>query len=385
MVQRIPRFSASRPFKIVFYAINGTGLGHLTRQLNIARALRKLLDQYGVPHQIEFLTTSDADHLASDFLVTKLPSKTSYKQRGLSVKQYNSRAKTLVSIYLAQLNPDWLVVDTAPQGAFNEISFIREHCRFLALIDRDKDPEVANSRVIVKHKKLYDLIVAPELESDDPRAVCVGKVHGFDPDRALTKEQVRTHFSLQPEERLIYLSAGGGGDETAGQSIQQILEYFSNQQNTRVLVGYGPLYKGDICYQPHVIPYQGGKINRYFAGVDFAISAAGYNSFEELMAARVPTVFYAQAKGMDRQDLRALNGANNGWNLFWQQQPLTELLQQLEQNSEKICAALASRPEQRGAEKAAIEIIRQTALRMPGEFRFIDQVNDQSLNDKEFA
>ena len=72
--------------------------------------------------------------------------------------------------------------------------------------------------------------------------------------------------------------------------------------HARVIVGYGPLYKGVIHYaNRQAIPFTGTRVNRYFAGVDLAISAAGYNSVEELQAANVPTLFYGLEKGFDDQ------------------------------------------------------------------------------------
>lgn len=387
MTHQLPRFSANRPFKVVFYAINGTGLGHLTRQLNIARALRSLLDEYGVIHQIEFLTTSDAAQVANDFLTIKLPSKTRFKRQGLSVKRYNSRAKMLVSTYLSQLSPDWLVVDTAPQGAFNEIGFIREYCKYLVLIDRHKDEAIANSRTILKHKKLYSLIIAPEHQSEDPTARCVGKIHGFNPLKALKKQEVRTYFGLQLRQQLVYISAGGGGDETADKSLDSLIKALLSRPNLKLLVGYGPLYQGRIHYHERIIPCQEGEISRFFYGVDFAISATGYNSFEELIAAEVPTIFYAQPKGMDRQDLRAAQGEANGWCLFWQHQSLEYMLNLLEQKYGQLKHSLKQRPSQQGAYLAALEILDYTAMMMPGEFIFASTLREQAsipLN-REFA
>ncbi|MGI0117678.1 hypothetical protein [Zooshikella sp. RANM57] len=378
MTHQLPRFSANRPFKVVFYAINGTGLGHLARQLNIARALRSLLDDYGVIHQIEFLTTSDASQVANDFLTIKLPSKTRFKRQGLSVKRYNSRAKMLVSTYLSQLNPDWLIVDTAPQGAFNEIGFIKEYCKYLALIDRHKDEAIANSRTILKHKKLYSLIIAPEHQSEDPTVRCVGKIHGFNPHKALKKHEVRAYFRLQPEQQLVYISAGGGGDETADKSIDNLIKTLLSRPNLKLLVGYGPLYQGHIHYHERVIPCQESQISRFFYGIDFALSAAGYNSFEELLAAEVPTLFYAQPKGMDRQDLRATQGEANGWCLFWRHQPLDDMLDLLAQKHTQIKHNLTLRPSQQGAYLAALEILDYTAMMLPGEFVFANPLREQA-------
>jgi UDP-N-acetylglucosamine:LPS N-acetylglucosamine transferase len=55
---------------------------------------------------------------------------------------------------------------------------------------------------------------------------------------------------------------------------------------------------------------------RWFAAFDFCLSAAGYNSFAELLAHRLPTIFVPNDHpSMDRQDLRARYAHRNGLGL----------------------------------------------------------------------
>jgi predicted glycosyltransferase len=50
----------------------------------------------------------------------------------------------------------------------------------------------------------------------------------------------------------------------------------------------------------------------YYAAFDFAVSAAGYNSFHELLSARMPTVFIPQERGFDDQLRRAETAYQSG-------------------------------------------------------------------------
>ena len=65
--------------RIVCYAINGAGLGHLTRLVSVGRWLRRFVTLLeNQPPEIFFLTSSDAsDFLAqAGFASFKIPSKT---------------------------------------------------------------------------------------------------------------------------------------------------------------------------------------------------------------------------------------------------------------------------------------------------------------------
>jgi UDP:flavonoid glycosyltransferase YjiC (YdhE family) len=55
-------------------------------------------------------------------------------------------------------------------------------------------------------------------------------------------------------------------------------------------------------------------VPRYLAAFDLAVSAAGYNSFHELLSLAVPTVFVPNENPMmDAQELRALWAERQGW------------------------------------------------------------------------
>jgi len=81
--------NCNNPLKIMFYAINGTGLGHLSRLLNLAREARSVLHAMDLKADFQFLTTSEASQACFDFPVYKLPSKTLLSQSDGSNKAYH--------------------------------------------------------------------------------------------------------------------------------------------------------------------------------------------------------------------------------------------------------------------------------------------------------
>ena len=83
--------------KLLFYAINGTGLGHLTRLLAVARSCREMAAAMGLESDIRFLTSSEASEVVWDFPVYKLPSKTVARTARVPVDQFESSSKLAVS------------------------------------------------------------------------------------------------------------------------------------------------------------------------------------------------------------------------------------------------------------------------------------------------
>jgi len=82
-----------------------------------------------------------------------------------------------------------------------------------------------------------------------------------------------------------------------------------------------------------LIPLVDPDVSRFFLGLDAALSAAGYNTYEELLAAGVPSLFYAQQKGIDVQAERiadgkaaGLHGELTGFDPILVQSKLEELL-----------------------------------------------------------
>lgn len=358
--------------RLLFYAINGTGLGHLTRLLNIARAMRELSQALSLDCQIQFLTTSEASHIAHDFPVFKLPSKTVLKACGVTSRQAAAQSKLIISNVMASLRPDLLVVDTVAEGSFKEFLFIKDSARKTVLIERHVDSKVAVNPSRLTHCALYDRILVPDHESQRHRYVkspliqskrrFVGRIEGYRQatEYTWTRSQVCETFSIDPDKFILYISAGGGGDKNSSADLTAILDALSVDDRLVLLVGYGPLYRGPKVYRHNVIPLTEGGVRQYFGGLDGAISAAGYNSYHELLDHEVPTLFFAQKKGWDRQDLRIEMGLKEAWHgqlksldRSYIQSKVSQLL--TDDSQAQYRQALSLRAKGQGALRAAVE------------------------------
>jgi UDP-N-acetylglucosamine--N-acetylmuramyl-(pentapeptide) pyrophosphoryl-undecaprenol N-acetylglucosamine transferase len=357
---------------MAFYGINGTGLGHVSRLLNIAREAREILHVLGLGADFRFLTTTEAPQVAWDFPVWKLPSKTVVSAMDTDSAEYAASSQFLISNVMGMMRPELLVMDTMPQGSFGEFVMLRTFCRHAAFINRHKGEAQATDPVHLAHLPLYDLILTPDSvrqcdryvipDAVARRNIFTGVIHGFRAEEAMTRDAVRAHFGVAPRQTVIYISAGGGGDRHAEAECTALVDTLSADPNYFLLVGYGPLYRGVKRYARNVIPLTDCDARVFFPGVDVALSAAGYNTYEELLAAGVPTAFYAQVKGMDRQDERVALGVHRGWHHHLGDfDPLTirETAEGLTTAAARlqIADALGDREQSAGALRAALELL----------------------------
>lgn len=374
--------------KVVFYAINGLGLGHLSRCQAIARKLRTLGQMLGEPMDISFLTTSDADWVVQGFPVYKFPSKSVFQGQPGAAKRYVSGAKLMLSNMMAWLRPDVLVVDTQSQGAFAEFHFLRDYARHCVLIERHKLSDQAESAIHQSHLKLYDEVLVPDDEDQGARyhfpvevsPRFVGRVCGYDENEAWEPQRVRDHFGLRNGQRLVYVAAGGGGDPAAAEERRALVTQLRAIPEVVVLTAMGPLSLEEGLYsleRVHSVREPG--IWRYFRGVDLALSAAGYNSYEELLAAGVPSLFYPQVRGLDDQDGRIAIGEEAGWHGRLDRERVVDQVRAVLDGTEIIDGSLAERRPAQGALQAAGRIFEQGLVEVPLETRLILEAAEIAL------
>jgi UDP-N-acetylglucosamine--N-acetylmuramyl-(pentapeptide) pyrophosphoryl-undecaprenol N-acetylglucosamine transferase len=365
--------------KYVFYAINGTGCGHIMRCNNIARELYLLSQAIKIKADIRILTTSEADTI-SDFLTYKIPSKTIINQSDADNATYIADGSMFVLNIMSSFRPDVLIVDTIPQGSFDEFLMLRTQAKSTVFINRHKNEEVAGSISNQNAMDLYNLILTPDTPDQANRYIFntrtklknrfVGRVHGYNPNTALNSEELKAYFDIPDEHKVIYISTGGGGDKTTNEKLKLLIQSLKILPDVTLIVGYGPLYKGDKVYARNVIPITETNVSRFFGGIDYAFSAAGYNSFEELLSAKVPTVFYPLQKGFDLQDERIKIAQGLGLCLFTNELESTQNIQNLYNKLTQIEVALKNamnlRSYQSGATSAAFNILKSRLIKSDG-------------------
>lgn len=308
-----------RSLTVVAYAVNGAGLGHLTRVLAVLRWMRRIARCAGTRLDAYVLTTSEASDLAlrEGFAAFKLPSKTAIRDAEIPKEDYLRLARQWIWHSVGLLKPDILLVDTFPGGTFGELGPVLDVPAKKVFIHRAVKDDFARLDGYRAFLPQYDRIIAIE----EPSAVPTGLYDGFEwrvrtvgpillrgCDELHTRADARRRLGIPDGAFAVWVGAGGGGDHTAERTLRSIAGYFSERNDCHLVIGAGPLYRGEPLRDRNITWHTEPLASLDFPGLDAAISAAGFNSFYELLNAGIPSAFFAQEKIADDQ-LRRIQAA----------------------------------------------------------------------------
>lgn len=303
--------------RLLFYAVNGLGLGHVTRLLAIARQVRARCPGA----QILFITASEADAVIykEGFAALKLPSKTIAGATRLRPQTYAKLVQTVTWNAVAAFNPAALVVDTFPAGAMQELLPLLRWEMRRVFVYRVQQPEKARDPYFQNTLALYDLAVIPHSEggqdmplpSETP-GVWTGDILIRTRDEALPRAEARARLGLSSEGRVLYVTFGGGGDAELHESLAVAFEALGGADWT-LAVANAPL---DPRARPP-LPPNARWVSDYpmaecFAAFDGAVSAAGYNSVAEILHHGLPAVLLPFPRGVDDQFARVREAVDAG-------------------------------------------------------------------------
>ncbi len=292
--------------RVVSYAINGRGMGHLVRQLAILRQIRRLTGVLGIPCEAWVLTSSEADTLArrEGIPSLKMPSKAMLRDAGMDPTRYLSIARTWVLQTLATLAPDLLMVDTFPAGSFGELALALELVPHRVLVARRVREEFAADPAYRALLPLYETVITPD-------AGGVGPISIRERAELLPRAQAREQLGIMGDQRAVYVSVGGGGDLDAAVLLPRLVRQVHGR-GWHVVVGAGPLYEGPEVRGPGITWLSRYTPLELLTGVDAAVASAGYNTFHELMSVGIPTVFLPLSRIADDQHERAQRAVEAG-------------------------------------------------------------------------
>lgn len=291
--------------RILSYAINGRGMGHLVRQLAILRQVRRLCALLDVRAECWVLTSSEADTLArrEGFPAIKIPSKAMLRDGGLDPHPFLATIRSTVLQAVSSLRPDLLIADTFPGGSVGELIPVLELVPHRVLVARKVRQQLEQDDGWQALLPLYQRTVEPDDRGTGPILIR---------DRAelLDRDAARAALGCG-DQRCVYLSLGGGGDLAAPGTLPRLTRSLRDS-GWHVVVGAGPLYQGEEMRGPGITWLSRTVPMELLPGVDAAVAAAGYNTFHELMHVGVPTVFLPQPRIADDQAARAQRAEDAG-------------------------------------------------------------------------
>jgi UDP-N-acetylglucosamine--N-acetylmuramyl-(pentapeptide) pyrophosphoryl-undecaprenol N-acetylglucosamine transferase len=311
---------SERALRVLSTANDGLSLGHATRSLAIARALRRAAAARELELELLMVTTSTAD-IADDVASVRLPHPASARAGGLSDGTRRRVARAAIDGIAEAFGPDLIVVDTFPSGPHGELAGLLRIDSKRALVRRHVREERARDDALTAGIERFDLVVAaddPEPYALDVQRVPVARVPPIVLEgEALSRSEARAALRIPLEARAILVACGGGGDGDAVARGERIAEMIAEAEPASVVVlARGPLAPASrrSPERVHRVSAQGPRsplrtlrdaaLAPLLLAFDAAFAPAGYNTAHELARSGVPFALHAEPRAFDDQAAR---------------------------------------------------------------------------------
>ena len=291
--------------RILFITSNGTGLGHLTRSMAIARRLDPSLEplvltlsaaapvvhQLGFP--VEYVASYGTPGAGSDW-------------------RWSRRLRGRLRAAIAEAAPTLVVFDGAHpyQALIDALGGARGTrsvwCRRPMWRPGSNPGALARSG-------FFDAVLEPgELAAAEDRgptvarrdeAHLVGPIVFSDDDELLARGDAERELGLEPGKVNVLVQLGQG-PEVAG-TVKRCLGHLAGRGDVQVAALSSTIAK--LLTVPEGIVHLRSTypMSRYFAAFDLAVSAAGYNAYHELIRFGVPALYVPMPRQTDDQAARA--------------------------------------------------------------------------------
>jgi glycosyltransferase involved in cell wall biosynthesis len=305
-----PQPRTSEPPRLLLISSNGAGMGHLTRLMAYARRAQPDL----APH---FMSLSQAVGVVAQYgyPFEYLPSAGA---TGLSSRRWHDLFTERVSDVVARLRPAVVVFDgTWPYEGIPRVRDAYPDARWVwsrrGMWRRGKSGEQ-----IDKAPWFDDVLIPGELGAAYDRGATstaggfrLGPVTLLDADELDDRDTARRALSLPLDCRLALVALGAGNINDTNHETGAVVAAL-RRLGVEICVTQAEIAEsGSTRSDVHVV--REFPLSRRFHAFDLAVSAAGYNSFHELLRFGVPTLFIPnQDTALDDQQGRAQFAADQG-------------------------------------------------------------------------
>lgn len=292
------------PSTILFFPVNGSGMGHLTRCLAYARRLRDRAECvfFSLSSAMEFVEEMD---FAGDYFVSPFWSVN-------STYAWNCELAIRFGMLLERVRPDVVVFDgTWPFQGF--LAACKAYGRPHKLVWSNRGLLKQTAKHVPVDKALFDLLIRPgelgtkrgeELTGEGVPQLTVPPVLLLDSDEILPRDKARERLGLPPDGRCALFSLGPGNlKDVSGPGLRLIHEM--EAAGYAVVWACSPISVQDVELPDTVRPLSAYPLARYLRAFDAFVGAAGYNTCCEAAQARIPSLIVPNTLLADDQAARA--------------------------------------------------------------------------------
>jgi predicted glycosyltransferase len=298
--------------RILFYAVNGLGLGHVTRLLAIAGEIRRLRPDA----EILFLTSSEADSVIYEegFPAVKVPSKNIARESGLKARIHVRILQETAWSIFSSFNPHVTVVDTFPLGFAYELDpVLKWRTSKFVFIYRQRKEEKTSQKSFQATLSKYDLVIVPHEKQEFgimlPRgvnAIFAGKIIIRSKKDLLPAQQVKAQHNLPTDKKCALITLGGGGQEGLEGVIDGVLGIFKDYYpEIHPVAAHGRLLRSLNAQNGCTVIKQYFPLCELYNAFDYVIAGCGYNTVNELLYFNKPALFLPFERQVDDQERRA--------------------------------------------------------------------------------
>lgn len=289
---------------ILFFPVNGSGMGHLTRCLAYARRLQNRAECtfFSLSSSMEIMKEMGftGDYFVSPFWSVN----TSY--------DWNCELAVRFGMILERTRPDIVVFDgTWPFQGF--LAACRAYGHPLKLVWSHRGLLKKNAKTVPVDKSLFDLLLLPgelgstsgeERTPEGVRQLLVPPVLLLDDDDILSRTSAREQLGLRQEGRYALFSLGPGNlKDISGPGLRLIRNV--QEAGFTVIWACAPISVRDVKLPLTVQPLSIYPLARYLRAFDIFVGAAGYNTCCEVAQAQIPSLLVPNTLLADDQKERA--------------------------------------------------------------------------------
>ncbi|MCP3669843.1 MAG: UDP-N-acetylglucosamine--N-acetylmuramyl-(pentapeptide) pyrophosphoryl-undecaprenol N-acetylglucosamine transferase [Gammaproteobacteria bacterium] len=289
---------------VLFFNINGSGMGHMNRCLSYARRLQKKVEPvfFSLASAVEIIEEMGFE---ADYFVSPNWSDN-------STYVWNSELAIRLGVMLERVRPSVIVFDgTWPYQGF--LSACKAYGSAKLVWSKRGLMKQAAAKLPVP-ENIFDLVLVPGeigssykevLLEDGTRRIHLAPVSLLDNEEILERNEARKALRLEGNDRYVLFSLGAGNINDisgVGSSLIQLFE----AAGYRVVWMLAQISVQDAQLPPNVIPLSVYPLVRYMRAFDVFVGAAGYNTCCEVVQVGIPSFLVPNEQtGADDQARRA--------------------------------------------------------------------------------